>query len=211
MSASVPLEIASTIQSASIKRNPSPNHDINPSTAASSKEPVSVHPDYAYGDKGSIDGEEIEDIPYDVIRPLPRRASFPPIPDLRFEQSYLASIAHADSYWKVAFITLRDQVLLHFSSFPHYIIRLYIHNRQADSHIQVCMPLIQGIVLNLFYAGWKHWNKNAKLSGNSAGARVRRWWYNVNNWPIKKKIAEIGKNAKLAAEMGDVSPLAMLY
>lgn len=111
MSSSAPLEIASTIQSASIKRDPSPNHDINPTTAASSKEPVIVHPDYAFDDKDSIDGEEdIEDIPYDVIRPLPRRASFPPIPDLRFEQSYLASIAHADSYWKIAFITIRDQV-----------------------------------------------------------------------------------------------------
>ncbi|TGO51443.1 hypothetical protein BCON_0161g00160 [Botryotinia convoluta] len=177
MSSSAPLEIASTIQSASIKRDPSPNHDINPTTAASSKEPVTVHPDYAFDDKNSIDGEEeIEDIPYDVIRPLPRRASFPPIPDLRFEQSYLASIAHADSYWKVAFITIRDQL---------------------------CMPLIQGIAVTLLWAGWKHWNKNAKLSGNSAGARVRRWWYTVNNWPIKEKIAEIGKNAKLAAELGD--------
>ncbi|QSZ35636.1 hypothetical protein DSL72_008506 [Monilinia vaccinii-corymbosi] len=177
MSSSVPLEIASTIQSASIKRNPSPNHDINPSTAAFSKEPVSVHPEYAYGDKDSIDGgEEVEDIPCDVIRPLPRRASFPPIPDLRFEQSYLASIAHADTYWKVAFITIRDQV---------------------------CMPLIQGIAVTLLWAGWKHWNKNAQLSGNSAGARVRRWWYTVNNWPIKEKIAEIGRNARLAAETGD--------
>lgn len=111
MSSDAPLEIASTIQSTSIKRDPSPNHDINPTTTASSKEPVTVHPDYAFDDKDSIDGEEeTEDIPYDVIRPLPRRASFPPIPDLRFEQSYLASIAHADSYWKVAFITIRDQV-----------------------------------------------------------------------------------------------------
>ncbi|ESZ95004.1 hypothetical protein SBOR_4624 [Sclerotinia borealis F-4128] len=190
MSSSVPLEIASTIQSASIKRDPSPNHDINPSTAASSKVPVSVHPDYAYDDKDSIDGgeEEIEDIPYDVIRPLPRRASFPPIPDLRFEQSYLASIAHADSYWKVAFITIRDQVISPFL---------------AIASSPLCMPLIQGIAVTLLWAGWKHWNKNTKLSGNNAGARVHRWWYTVNNWPIKERIAEIGKNAKLAAEMGD--------
>lgn len=113
MSSSIPLEIASTIQSASIKRNPSPNHDINPSTAASRKQPVAIDPEF--DEKDSIDGadeEEIEDIPYDVIRPLPRRASFPPMPDLRFEQSYLASIAHADTYWKVAFITIRDQVRL---------------------------------------------------------------------------------------------------
>jgi hypothetical protein len=73
------------------------------------------------------------------------------------------------------------------------------------------MPLLQGVVMTLFVAGWKHWNRNTQLSGNSAGARVRRWWYNVNNWPIKDKLANIGEDAKLAAEMGDVSPLHMLY
>ncbi|PQE12042.1 DUF1770 domain containing protein [Rutstroemia sp. NJR-2017a BVV2] len=183
MSDSVPMEIASTIQSASINRAPSPTHDINPSTTASRKEPVTARrsssSSYAYDDDDGIDledGEEIDDIPYDVLKPIPRRSSFPPIPDLRFEQSYLASISQADSYWKIAFITIKDQV---------------------------CMPLLQGVVMTLFVAGWKHWNRNAQLSGNSAGARVRRWWYNVNNWPIKDKLANIGKDAKLAAEMGD--------
>jgi len=135
MSSDAPLEIASTIQSASIKRDPSPNHDINPTTTASSKEPVTVHPDYVFDDKDGIDGEEeIEDIPYDVIRPLPRRASFPPIPDLRFEQSYLASIAHADSYWKVAFITIRDQVCFLFPRICLFFI-LNIRNVQANSYV----------------------------------------------------------------------------
>lgn len=119
MSSSVPLQIAETIQTASINRAPSPSHDLNPSSAASAKQPVTVDSSssisldkYTYDDEDGIDeeDEEEEDIPYDVIRPTPRRASFPPLPDLRFEQSYLASIAGADTRWKVAIITLRDQV-----------------------------------------------------------------------------------------------------
>jgi len=119
MSSSLPLQIAETIQTASIKRNPSPTHDVNPSTAASRKEPVqfshqppvsdSSIEKYAYDEDDAIDEEEEEDIPYSVLKPTPRRASFGPLPDLRFEQSYLASIAGADSRWKVLYITARDQ------------------------------------------------------------------------------------------------------
>lgn len=47
-----------------------------------------------------------------MLKPTPRRPSFGPLPDLRFEQSYLASIAGADSRWKVLYITARDQVRL---------------------------------------------------------------------------------------------------
>jgi hypothetical protein len=116
MSHSLPLEIAETIQTASLNRAPSPSHDVNPSTAASAKQPVYISPstdDYAYDEEDGIDEEKEEreqDIPYNVIRPMPRRASFPPLPDLRFEQSYLASIAAADTRWRVAYITVRDQV-----------------------------------------------------------------------------------------------------
>lgn len=43
----------------------------------------------------------------------------PPIPDLRFEQSYLNSIANASSWKAIAWITLRDQVrFLYFHSLP---------------------------------------------------------------------------------------------
>jgi Autophagy receptor ATG43 len=122
MSSSIPLQIAETIQTASIKRNPSPAHDINPSTAASRKEPVqfahqpplsdSSVEKYAYDEDDAIDEDEEEDIPYSVLKPAPRRTSFGPLPDLRFEQSYLASIAGADSNWKVLYITARDQVCL---------------------------------------------------------------------------------------------------
>ena len=121
MSSSVPLQIAETIQTASINRAPSPAHDLNPSTAASSKQPVNVSHHtpasdssverYGYEEEDGIDGEgEEEDIPYDVITPAPRRRDFGPLPDLRFEQSYLASIAGADSRWRIAYITIRDQV-----------------------------------------------------------------------------------------------------
>ena len=125
MSSSLPLQIAETIQTASINRHPSPDHDLNPSTTASQKQPVSISdPDpeppasessldkYAYDDEESIDEEDDDDddIPYSVLEPVPRRLSFGPLPDLRFEQSYLASIAGAETNWRVAYITMRDQV-----------------------------------------------------------------------------------------------------
>lgn len=46
------------------------------------------------------------------------------------------------------------------------------------------MPFVQGILYNLAICGWQYWNRNARLSGSSIGARVRRWWWGVNNWPI---------------------------
>jgi hypothetical protein len=119
MSTSVPLQIAETIQTASIKRHPSPTHDLNPSTAASQKQPVISHPipasetsleKYPEDEFGLDEDEDEEEIPYSVIKPLPRRMSFGPLPDLRFEQSYLASIASAETRWRVAWITVRDQV-----------------------------------------------------------------------------------------------------
>jgi len=120
MSSSLPLQIAETIQTASINHAPDPSHDLNPSTTASEKVPVTVSPhtsasdhsldNYAYDDDEGIDDENEEEIPYSVIRPLPRKAALPPLPDLRFEQSYLASIANADTTAKVVFITIRDQV-----------------------------------------------------------------------------------------------------
>ncbi|TVY84893.1 Uncharacterized protein LSUE1_G000326 [Lachnellula suecica] len=186
MSSSIPLQIAETIQTASIKRDPSPHHDLNPSTAASQKQPVTLsHPPgsessldkYAYDEEDGIDGHEDEDdIPYSVLKPTPRRAEFPPLPDLRFEQSYLASIEGADTRWKVAFITIRDQVL---------------------------MPLLQGTVWTLALHGWKFWNRNAKLSGESSGAKIRRWWYRTNNWKLPKSMKKFGANDKLAGDMGD--------
>jgi hypothetical protein len=105
--------------------SPSVAHDANPSTAASQKQPVTLsHHAGSTSDLETydeIDGHEAlddeddededeDDIPYDVLRPVRRRKSLPPLPDLRFEQSYLASIKDADTNWKVAYITIRDQV-----------------------------------------------------------------------------------------------------
>lgn len=104
MSSSIPLQLAETIQTAHINRHPSPRHDINPSTAASRKEPVTLE------EKHPVDEEDEDDIPYSVVRPRRRSTNLPPLPDLRFEQSYLHSIAQADTWWRVAWITVRDQV-----------------------------------------------------------------------------------------------------
>lgn len=99
-------ELASTIQSASINRDPDPQRDINPSTAASKLEPVVVESSPAASDVGE------DEIPISILRPPPRKRSLPPLPDLRFEQSYLKSIEHANGWAGVAYITVRDQVRL---------------------------------------------------------------------------------------------------
>jgi hypothetical protein len=109
MASSIPLQVAETIQTAHIRRDPSPQHDLNPSTAASRKEPVELHDLDDEHSPAAEDGED-DDIPYSVLRPRRRSAHLPPMPDLRFEQSYLHSIANANTWWKVAWITIRDQV-----------------------------------------------------------------------------------------------------
>ena len=108
------LQLAETLQTASINRAPSPAHDLNPSTAASTKQPVTVSRRSSRSDT-TLEGvppshSDDDEISASAIRPLPRRSTLPPLPDLRFEQSYLASISRADSNWGVAWITFRDQV-----------------------------------------------------------------------------------------------------
>ncbi|KAI2741747.1 hypothetical protein DTO013E5_5168 [Penicillium roqueforti] len=146
------MDIPQILQSASINRNPDPSLDINPATTASEKRPVAVGPD---SETNSIASDVVH--PRQVIRPVRRRHTLPPLPDLRFEQSYLASIKDADTWGRVAWITTRDQVLL---------------------------PLIQGTVWTLALSGWRFWNRNASVSGHTLGSRVRRWWYEVNNWHL---------------------------
>jgi len=199
MASSVPLQIAETVQTAHINRHPSPAHDLNPSTAASRKEPVvleekkkqarqvSRFPDEGiYGDEEEEEDEE--NVPFSILRPKPRRTHLPPIPDLRYEQSYLHSIRNADTWWKVAWITTRDQVgILLVSMRPWHGRYVAGRLRVALTEQQVMMPMVQGVVYNLAICGWQHWNRNAQLSGSSAGARIRRWWYGVNNWPLPKE------------------------
>ncbi|KAK5052118.1 hypothetical protein LTR84_002922 [Exophiala bonariae] len=172
-------EFASVIQSASIKRHPSPAHDINPSTAASKKVPGTAEypstesPTHSRSHSlasASTASSSTSTIPSEIIRQRPRRRDLPPMPDFRFEQSYLASIKNAESNWKVAFITIRDQVVL---------------------------PLTQGILWNLAMFGWRHWNRGTKFRGRGVGARVRKWWWGVNNWKMPSEVDQGGRDAKV--------------
>lgn len=157
-------ELASTIQSASINKHPSTLHDLNPSTAASRREPVSISLSRTPSASAAAAAEAPpadDEVPLSALRPVPRpphqRPGLPPLPDLRFEQSYLRSIAGADSHAAVAWVTLRDQVLL---------------------------PLAQGALWTLAVAGWRHWNRASAVKGAGVGARVRRWWWGVNGWAL---------------------------
>ncbi|KEZ41521.1 hypothetical protein SAPIO_CDS7680 [Scedosporium apiospermum] len=139
---SLATQAAETFQTAHLRRNPDPHHDINPSK----RSPASL---------GVDSDSEDDDTTYAIQKPQTK--PFPPIPDLRFEQSYLHSISKAETWWEVLFITVKDQV---------------------------AFPLLQGFLWNLTLCGWQAWNRNARVHGNTVGARVRRWWYGVNNWRI---------------------------
>jgi hypothetical protein len=102
------IQMAETLQTAHMNNAPSVEHDINPSTAASHKEPVSLRREASTGD---VDSDVDEDeIPVSLLRTTPRKPQMPPLPDLRFEQSYLASIKDAKDWKVVTYITMRDQV-----------------------------------------------------------------------------------------------------
>ncbi|KAH8728208.1 hypothetical protein GQ44DRAFT_676439 [Phaeosphaeriaceae sp. PMI808] len=164
MDSGIPSEIASTLQGASIKRHPSPRHDLNPSTTVSEKRPVTLnsHPD------PDADSDLAEDeIPVSILNPVPRRQNMPPLPDLRFEQSYLKSIANAESWKGVLWITLKDQVIFCFA---------------------------QGVLYTLLLSGWRHWNRSSQFSGRGVGARIRRWWWGVNDWKIPTKTSQMKRN-----------------
>lgn len=107
MEPDIPNEIASTLQGASINRHPSPRHDLNPSTAASEKQPVTLD---SYPDPDADSDLAEDEIPVSILNPIPRKQNMPPLPDLRFEQSYLKSIESAQSWKDVLWITLKDQV-----------------------------------------------------------------------------------------------------
>ena len=60
------------------------------------------------------------------------------------------------------------------------------------------MPLVQGIGWTLIVSGWRHWNGSARFSGQTLGAKIRRWWWGVNNWKIpegKLKDRELAEGA----------------
>lgn len=110
--ASVPSQIAETVQTAHIKRDPSPAHDVNPPAAGSTMQPARAVPKRRAASVDLDDDldDDDDEIPVSVLRPQARKTSFPPMPDLRFEQSYLNSLRDADTWWKIAWVTVRDQV-----------------------------------------------------------------------------------------------------
>lgn len=174
--ADVVPELASTLQSASINRHPSPTHDINPSTAASKQEPIglsSPSPPASPSSRASIASSTL-----DHPAPTPRRPTLPPLPDLRFEQSYLASLKDTKTSWDVIYVTTRDQVFL---------------------------PLLQGTLWTLALSGWRYWNRSSALRGEGLGARVRRWWWDFNDWTLPDDTGASTKNPKLAEEVESVS------
>lgn len=79
-SSDIPMQIAETIQTAHIKREPSAAHDINPSTAADTREPVRLEEKKAR----DVDEEDDDDeIPVSVLRPQRRFSHLPPIPSVK--------------------------------------------------------------------------------------------------------------------------------
>lgn len=185
-------ELASVVQSAHIVHEPSVEHDVNPSTAASQKYPADLITPSHHQD---TDEDQLSDtsshtsststIPSDIIRPRPRAPrgrGHLPLPDLRFEQTYLASLQNADSTWKVIYITVRDQVLL---------------------------PLAQGVGYHLLISGWRYWNRGSQFRGQTLGARVRKWWWEVNGWKIPESSNSNAKEVKdfyvnkFGSSMGD--------
>lgn len=101
------IQVAETIQTAHIKHEPSVEHDLAPETAADKKETVEL--DHT-PDLDDVSDVEEDQIPTSILTPTPRRPTMPPLPDLRFEQSYLASIKDAQNWRGVTYITVRDQV-----------------------------------------------------------------------------------------------------
>jgi len=170
MSDSAATLLAETIQSASINHHPDPKHDSNPSTAASYKIPVRFR-SHLHRRKSSSPSSSpparSDEVPISILEPTPRSNALPPLPDLRFEQSYLAKIKNCTSWQSVAWTTFLDHVI---------------------------MPFGQGIVWNLAVFGWRAWNQETKFAGAGVGARVRRWWWDVNGWRVPG-LSALGKSA----------------
>lgn len=154
----VASEIASTISTASVTHHPDPRYDLNPSTSTSRKTPVRLDlPPPAATSSAADVSSPLSPPDTPTLRPIPRRRDLPPLPDLRFEQSYLARIATYTTWQSILYVTVLDQVLL---------------------------PLSQGFMWNLLLHGWRAWNARAAFQGAGVGAKVRRWWWGVNGWKL---------------------------
>jgi hypothetical protein len=160
------------LQDGHIIRNPSPSKDIAPATSAD-KPPVSIalrghlpsiqfsssHADLHRLSQREEEDEEIEETASEisleesphVIEPTkPRRQNLPPIPDLRFEQSYLKQLeaAQGSVFWMI-FITIREQVLF---------------------------PGLQGFVWALAVTGIRSLRASQAENGRAWGSWVRDWF-----------------------------------
>jgi hypothetical protein len=120
--------------------------DITAAAAAAAADQKTTHHDIEGEDNDNDDDERVS-ISSSILDYYPsssrRQRPLPPVPDLRFEQSYLASITPANGvWWKVALITAKDQML---------------------------MPLLQGLGFNLVVVGWKSWNRGVRFHGAGLG------------------------------------------
>jgi hypothetical protein len=68
---------------------------------------------------------------------------------------------------------------------------------------QVFMPLFQGLAWTLIVSGWRYANRSTKFSGQTVGAKVRRWWWGVNNWAIPDDAKGSLRSEKKAADVQD--------
>lgn len=94
------IQVPETLQTASMHSSHSPEPDARPKPLRDYRR----HRMPSASDTDSIDTDIVP--PWKGKAPTQR----PPVPDLRFEQSYLASIRGADTWGRVAWITTRDQV-----------------------------------------------------------------------------------------------------
>ncbi|KAL1957686.1 hypothetical protein VTO42DRAFT_5663 [Malbranchea cinnamomea] len=140
------IQLAETVQTASLRSRRSPER--------TRRRDHHLHRIPSASDAASFDTD---------IVPLSRTAKTlskrPPIPDLRFEQSYLASLRCADTWGRIAWITTRDQVLL---------------------------PLIQGTLWTLALSGLRSWNRGAHVGGRKVGVSLRQLWRKISNWHFSR-------------------------
>jgi Autophagy receptor ATG43 len=123
----IPLPAQTLLQDTHMRQHPTLS-DVHPSTSADSIHLLDDEDEVASISSSVLDGP---------------KKTLPPLPDLRFEQSYLASIAPAEGvWWKILLITLKDQMVF---------------------------PLVQGLLYNVAVAGWRSWNRNARFGGRSLG------------------------------------------
>lgn len=67
------------------------------------------------------------------------------------------------------------------------------------------MCFAQGVLWNLLLHGWRYFNRSTKFSGQSMGAKLRRWWWGVNKWSIPAEKGLGMRGQRLARNMSAVS------